>query len=425
MFILKVNTMWKNSFPVFYTLMVFGLLQLYLPLDALAEFEKPGVLKASSLLQPAILKGEHYSVDEQVKNDGMFNHYTVTSQFGKFKAASTNSLHILINEIKAIAAMRKVETDDTALASLKQSGENTVTGVQNLINDPQATLEGAAAGVGSLFNRAKETVGKRQVSEAEDSKVEQLIGLSKSKGEVAVKYGVNMYSRNQILQDELNRLAKADYVGGLGIGVATSVVPGAGGFLLATSGTARLLNEVINTTPASELWLQNKNKLLTMGVEEDTAVLFLNNPSFSPAMSTVLVAALESLQGAANRDLYVMVALQASDPDMARVITETAVLTAGYHKNIAPLKQLVAMARLARAEKKDGTIVVVLPTDYIIWSRMAADVATLLGEERKSPADAAEVWITGDFSPMARSKLEGMGYKLHPKAQSRLIPPQK
>ena len=35
-----------------------------------------------------------------------------------------------------------------------------------------------------------------------------------------------------------------------------------GGVLLTTSGTARLINQAINTTPASELWLQNMNKLL-------------------------------------------------------------------------------------------------------------------------------------------------------------------
>jgi len=63
------------------------------------------------------------------------------------------------------------------------------------------------------------------------------------------------------MQEELDRLGRADYVGGLGVGVMSSVVPGIGGLVLTTSSTARLLNEAINTTAASELWLQNKNKL--------------------------------------------------------------------------------------------------------------------------------------------------------------------
>ena len=134
--------------------------------------------------------------------------------------------------------------------------------------------------------------------------------LIKSKGIIATRYGVNVYSRNKVLQEELDRLGQADFLGGLGVGVATSFVPGVGGLAFTASCTARLLNEAINTTPASELWLQNKNKLLAMDMNGDTVELFLNNPSFSPAQTTVLVTALESMKGVANRGLFIKVALQ-------------------------------------------------------------------------------------------------------------------
>lgn len=264
---------------------------------ACPAYEEPPVLQAKSILQPELLKGKNHSVQDKVINDGLFNHYTVETSFGTFKAGSTDDLKIIVKEINAIVGMQQVETDDTMIEGLKQSGQKTVTGVENLFSDPQGTLEGAASGVGSLFNRAKETVGKRETTDAEDSKFEQLVGISKAKGEIATKYGVNVYSRNKVLQEELDRLGQADYLGGLGVGVASSIVPGAGGLVLTASGTARLLNEVINTTPASELWLQNKNKLVTMSMNFDTVKLFLKNPSFSPALSTVLVTALESLKG--------------------------------------------------------------------------------------------------------------------------------
>lgn len=405
--------------------LVLCLFSVMLPQSVLAEFEKPGTLKAQSFLQPEILKGENYTISEQVQNDGLLNHYDVDSSFGDFKVISTSSLHILVQEIGAIATMKEIETDDTAVEALKQSGKNTVDGVKNLVNDPKGTFESAAAGVGSLFNRAKGTVGKREATGAEDSKVAQLVGFSKSKGQIATKFGVNMYSRNAVLQEELERLAWADYLGGLGVGVATSVVPGVGGLLLTTSGTARLLNEAINTTPASELWLQNKNKLLGMGMNEDTIELFLNNPEFSPALQTVIVAALETMKGVENRELYLKIALQAGDPVMAKIVTESAVMTAGYHKHIAPLKHLTPIARLARAEKSDGTIVVVLPNDHIIWSEKIAGLTGAIVEEVKASGGAGvEVWASGDFSTLAKSKLEGMGWDVHTKVRKQLMPKQ-
>lgn len=386
-----------------------------------AAFEQQVTLSAKSILRPELLKGHYHQVDEEVRNDGLFNHYVVRSPFGIFRVTSTASLGILVNEIGAIAAMRQIQTDDTAIASLKQSGEKTVAGVKNLFVDPRGTLEGAATGVSSLFNRASNTVGRRELTNAEDSRVEQLIGLTKSKGQIATRYHVSMYSRNQVLQQELDRLAQADYLGGLGVGVATSFIPGVGGLILTTSGTARLLNEAINTTPASQLWLDNKNKLLALGVDQGTTELFLNNPHFSPALQTFLVAALSSMSGVENCNLYVAIALQAADPIMAKTITDTAILTAGYHKNIKPLKKLIPLARMACGIQEDGTIAVILPTDYITWRETVSLNASYLQKQGRD----VEAWVLGDFSPLAGQELRKKGWKLHTRARNQILPSDK
>ena len=382
-------------------------------------YEQPGQFKASAVLEPKLLKGQYHKVLDQVLNDGFFNHYKVESPFGIFQADSTSDLRNLIQEINAIAAMKQVETDDTAIASLKQSGKNTVTGIKNLFSDPQGTFEGAASGVGSLFNRATKTVGKRKLSGAEDSRLEQLIGVSKAKGEIATRYGVNVYSRNPILQNELDRLGQADFLGGLGVGVATSLVPGVGGLLLSTSGTARLLNEAINTTPASELWLQNKNKLLAMGTDADTIELFLNNPFFSPALATVLVTGLESMTGVDNRKLFIKVALQAGDTQMAKTITKIAVMSAGFHKEITPLKSFTPMARLTQGIREDKSRVVLLPVDFLVWDQRVAEAAMVVSTETKG--SDIELWILGSLSKRATVEFQKLGWKVYTDAGSRLI----
>jgi len=121
--------------------------------------------------------------------------------------------------------------------------------------------------------------------------------------------------------------------------------------------------------------------------------------------------------------LYLKVALQAGDPLMAKIVTESVVMTAGYHKHIAPLKRLAPMARLAHGLKSDGSVVVVIPNDYIIWSEKVANLTGSLEEKAKAVKGAGlEVWALGDFSPMARGKLEGMGWKVHTKVQEQLTP---
>lgn len=414
----------NGFFPPFLCacLMVFLPMQTAVPGLALADFEQPPVFKAGSLLKPEILKGEYHSVADEVKNDGLFNHYNVKSRFGDFKASSDLALKLVVDEINAIGEMVKIETDETLAQSFKQSAENTAQGVKRLFNDPKGALEGAGTGLSNLFNRAKGTIGKRELTDAEDSRVEQLVGISKSKGEIASKYGVNVYSTNKRLQKELDRLARADFFGGLGTTVFKSAIPGAGGLLLTTSDAARLLNDTINTTPASELWLQNKNKLLAMNFNSDTVELFLNNPVFSPAQQTVLVKALETLESAANRELFLKVALQASEVEMAKVITRIAVMSAGYHQKISPLKRFAPLARITCAVAKNGSVVVLLPTDYIIWSKKVADMAEALKEKQGKPPEGAgfELWTLGTFSKRAQSKLRAMNWRLHTRVADQL-----
>lgn len=389
-----------------------------------AEYEQPGECIAENILKPEQLRGPYHTVDDRVQYDGLFYRYTVNSPYGAFQANSTVALNILIHELGAIAVMKTVSTEDTAVKSIEQSGVKTVTGIKNLFTSPGSTLEGAAEGVGDLFNRTLETVGRRETTETEDSKFAQVVGFTKSKGQIATKFGVSIYSRNQVLQGELDRLGMADYLGGISVGLATSVIPGVGGLVLTTSGTARLLNEVINNTPPSKLWVQNKNKLLGMGFDSDTVELFLNNPVFSPALETVLVSALDSMKGAANRGIFIKIGMQASNPDMAGFITEIAVLSAGYHKNVAPLKSFAPMARIASGIKKDGTTVILLSTDHLIWSERIANVVEDLTAAKQGKGARFELWTLGTLSNQARSALQEKGWKTYENALGKLIPIQ-
>ena len=303
------------------------------------QFEQTVTLKATDLLGADLMKSSLYTVDEDVVNDGLFNHYAVDSVYGTFKAGSTKAVKQLLHEIEVIAKMKEVETTSTVKDSVVQSGKNTIDAVSNLVSDPQKTLEGAATGISNLFNRSSQVVGKREITDAEDNKFEQIIGKSKSKGKIATMYEVGVYSLNPALQEELERLAWADYLGGIGVGLVQSAVPGAGGLLLSASGTTRLLNEVINTTPASELWVQNKNKLTAMSIDEETVELYLNNPSFSPALQTIMTEALVNMKGVESRGLLIKISLQAHTDKMARDLTAVATMLAGYHTNVAPVKK--------------------------------------------------------------------------------------
>jgi hypothetical protein len=150
----------------------------------------------------------------------------------------------------------------------------------------------------------------------------------------------------------------------------------------------------------------------------------LNNQIFSPTLTTVMTAALESMQGVGNRELFLKISLQASAVETARFLTEMTVLYAAYHQRVKPLANVVPLARITRADAADGSAVVLLPADYLIWSEKVAAAAQQVAEETGGTAPAREFWITGNVSERARRELRKTGWQLFTRAKEQLIPPE-
>jgi hypothetical protein len=395
----------------------FGFAGLSFGAEGSESYESSVVLEAGKLLPPDVLAGPHHKVDGKVQNDGFLNHYVLKSSYEDYAVVSTFELKKRVHEIKAITEMKKIDTASTVGKSVVDSGEKTVTGISNLFSHPVDTMKGTVEGVGRVANRATAAV-KSTPSQTEDNRMEELIGFSKSKRNIANKMGVDVYSANKTLQSELDRLAWADYSGGIGVAAALSFVPGGAGVLLSVSGGARLLNEAINLTPPTELRHQNRQKLTEMGMNSDTIDLFINNTVFTPREQTWLVAALEKMPGAANRELFLKVALQAHDPSMALVITQMAMMFAGYDTEIEPIDRFYPIARVLYGKDKKGNVLIAVPADHLLWSeRFVGAVAEI---KEKTKGNQFELLTAGDVSKKAREHLSKAGWIIHTDVWSKL-----
>src|SRR5436189_90300 len=244
-----------------------GLLVLQPALIAAADkgYESAPVLSASKILPPELLAGPNHHVEERVYNDGYLNRYTVQSKFGGFVAVSTPMLRKRINEINAMVRMEQIEGTKEFTASLKEAGTDTLVGFKNLVSQPVDTVKGAASGLAVAFRRAGDALTGPKRSDAEDSKIKDLIGFSKTKREYAYQLGVDAYTDNEKLQDRLNEISWAGYAGGITWTAAMSAVPGGAGLAISISGMHKLLNEVFRTTPPADLRRMNAEKLEAMG----------------------------------------------------------------------------------------------------------------------------------------------------------------
>lgn len=390
---------------------------------AAASYEQPPVLSAPNILPPNIVTGPNHRVQDRVVNDGFLNIYTIDSKFGQFRAVSTALLRSRVQEINAMAAMDKLKGTKEYGTAVKESALSAMVVAKDMVFQPVQTVKTAASGVAVAFRRAGDSIFGAKRSDAEDSRFKSLIGFSNYKREYAYDLGVDVYSRNEVLQERLNEISWVGFAGGLTVSAAMAVVPGGAGTAMTAIGATRVTTEIFKNQPPVELRRINTDKLNAMGIEPSNVEMFIGESVFTPREQTILVSALDEMKGVRERERFVQLAALTNNADMALFRQRQAEMYAGYHKAVTPLAQFVSIGPVPAARSGNGTLVFLFPIDYLVWTdslaRLVANTDVLAnqlqGVKRK------ELWVTGNLSPRARKEMRSMGWVTFENAEALLV----
>ncbi len=386
------------------------------------QYETPPTFRAASLLPKSLLSGPDYRVDDTVTNDGYLNTYLIHSRFGDFTAVSTALLHTRIAEIKAMAAMEKVNSLDQFGGSLAGKGVQTVEGAVNLVVHPVDSVGGALSGVGKMFTRVQESLVESNPSKYEDSRIKKLTGFSQTKRDYAKQFGIDPYSTNQELQKRLDSLASAGFAGSITGTALQALIPGGVGLAVgAVSGTA-VLGGIDATLAPEDLRRQNRQDLGDMGVPATVARLFIDNDVFTPIQQSIIVKSLGAMPDVRNKEAFVSFLVHTNNQDLALFRQRMSQMYAGYVKNVGPLGGFMPLGKFVGAMKDNGTLVLAFPLDYLVWTPTTAMVVEALSDSAKAlQANGVELWITGKASPMTAKNLKRLGLKLHENCSDKLL----
>ena len=389
-----------------------------------APFEDPPQLTASTVLPIEILTGPYHRIDERVLNDGYLNHYTIRSQLGDIEVVSTAKLRKRIDEINAIALMEEAKNTETFATAVRDAGGDAIEGIKSLVTSPVETVSGAVSGIGKLFGRGKEALFGSSRSEAEDSRLQPLVGFSKAKREYAHEFGVDAYTHNEILQERLDEISWTGYAGGLSAALLMGQLPGAAGAAITAANATDLLNEALRDLAPADLRKMNREKLTEMGVSEVVAGLFIDNANFTPREQTTMVAALETMSGVSSRGAFVEFAVLADDDDITYFRQRQIQMYAAYHNMIEPILDFVPVGQIAAARVRDGGLLVVVPLDLLVWTAELGSFvtgATDLIQQNYSPS-SKQIWLSGQATDLAKKSLVALGWTVEEGAETRLIP---
>jgi hypothetical protein len=389
--------------------------------DKTAKYEAPTDKRASEVLPANLRSGPHFRVQDRVGADGYMLRFTVTSDYGTFPVTGEYGLRKLIKEIQAIAALKKTSKGEAFVEGVRGKAQETVEFGANLVADPGNTLASVPKGVAKLFDNI--ATGLKKPSEPRrDSVGQQLLNVSDAKRKMAYDLGVDVYSSNRVLQNELESLSKAQALGSLGVSAA---IPYGGGTVVGMSRmsqTAGEVNRLIRDESPSGLRNLNERKLQAMGVDRSLTERFLNHSQLSPRHKTVIVASLEKLPGTRGKDAFLNFALQANDEDSANFMQNMAEILAAYQQTVSPIQEITAPG-IILARAANGTVLIPFPLDYGVWTVKAEGVVkkTLASYKTSSRTPAKfEFWVTGTVSPLARRQLGAQGIKVVEKVDRRI-----
>ncbi|MDG2124835.1 MAG: hypothetical protein P8J87_14115 [Verrucomicrobiales bacterium] len=381
------------------------------------EYEAAPVLNASQLLKPSILRGPHHVVLEAVPTQGFLNQYTISSDFGMFRVRGNDLLVKRVHEIAVIAELQKVQKSDQFQRALSAAAQKPLELAADLIENPGRTVSNIGSGAKRLFKRFGEA-SKRVVSGdgggVSGNDVKSVIGLEKMKRKLAADFKVDPYSDNVILQKNLESVAWAAFAGDFLIRAGTAAMSGGLGAVVSGASTSANLQGMLRDKSALDLQVSNRGLLAEQGFPVDSAERFLTNRAISPTHQTVIVHQLARLGRIPGRDEFLLLASSSQDEADALFFQRVLQLTAQYGAQVSKVEGLLTVRGMIALRAADGSLVLPLPLDYGFWTLETKGAAeTVLATPLPGFEPQSRVlYITGNFSHLARTNLEAAGFRV-------------
>ena len=397
---------------------------------AATTYEGPRTFRATDLLPPHQVKGDRFEVATEVPLDGYFHVFSLTTDYGPLEAEGRRMLLLRLQELDAIARLDEMSKTEVFLKAAGTSVLEVGRGVVSAVQDPKATVRGVGGGLkrfgtnlgrkarrtGDEIVHAVRTAGdagteeedgpeksaKEKTSEAAGGIARSYFGVNAGARRWARKIGVDPYTTNSVLKKALQDVGTADAAGGIAAKIVLPIPP-----LLTT--TATVGNLVWGKDP-EELLKHNEQQLKELGAGTDVIKALYLSAGFTLSSQTRLVSALHAV-GARGSARYVEAAAEARTESEALFFTESAEMLQRFHAR-SPALDLLGDSRTMVARTTGDRAVVLLPVDYVSWTREFEDALTEAGARARAEleASAVELHLTGRLSEIARREIRARGW---------------
>ncbi len=380
--------------------------------------EAPPEVSAESLLGEDVM-GENWTVSPMVQSDGFLRVFDVTTTYGEFQLGGERRMNERLQELRALQILEQMSRTTVFVDALERGAMAPIRFGRDFVNDPIETTGNFISGVGrtirGVASGVRSAVTDRDGPPARDPLVERVIGITSTERELAGQLGVDPHSDYVPLRTGLADVAHVSVAGGFSISAAISAIPGGAGVVASYGSTGANYAYETEGLSSGQIIDRVTEKLLALGVAEETAKRFTDNAWFSPLDLYAVAVSLENL-AAENSEGFVALAADSGSFDVAKFHRHRAELLASdvVSERLGVLAEFVVVSGVALNRNADGRLVAVLPFDVVSWTYATQEVVIPLGEgiADLGEANAPIFAMTGDLTPNASAQLRQLGWSL-------------
>lgn len=286
---------------------------------------------------------------------------------------------------------------DGAIESVKGTGR----GLKNLVLHPIDSAKGLGSAAGRVGDRMSDAFRTKEEGEKGDS------FLSSSKRQIAQKLGVDVYSRNEQLQEKLSSLAKQGMGGRSVVMVANFLIPF--GLIASTVMTVSNINnaadQLVNDKDRIDLYKINKDSLMRIGIPENKAIALLNNTHYTPRQATYIRFYLERLAPLRGYRMLADRAAELTEDLPARKFLHEMQMAADGMAGINDAVSIDMVPEGLLLERKDS-VILICGYDYLTDSPLGKTLIEKVGSYKaKLKKNSAEIWSAGIVTPRLNGSL--------------------
>ena len=383
-------------------------------------FDSPGIFPATKFLPAKSLTGKGYTIDPNVYNDGVYNTWRVSSDYGSYEVTGDERLTVCLREIAAIRAIRSQNNLARFGEGAAAAGKGTLQAAGNIVRNPVKTAQQLPAGALRFVGRVGQTVNHAATgtldipTDGDGAQIaSKIVGVDKAKRNLAAKLGVNAFSSNIALQSALDDAAWSLCLGRLTVDIGKSLVlpVAAAATITAINVTSTLTREQIEASP-SELVNSVKTQLAGLGAGVAGIDALTQNTQFNPWTLAAIANALAIVGPNAGIDAFVSRAATAANDLDAFYFVRTAQLMASYSTTSA-ITGIEPAAVAIVCRDASGKIVVPLWADYLLWTpELDQACQRVLAQAANLNAPGVVLYTTAKMSPAVASGFAAKGIQV-------------